>query len=107
MAESEKQRMARKWAWGKKHVDRLVELDAPKVIIAHALVGVIMPSLIRGLGIVDETAAELQNLIAQNLAIKSGLCYMCRKKPVINDDNLCGGCTSEVDQFCAEFGSDE
>lgn len=95
----------KKWQWAVGHMERLIGLNAPGCIKAHALIGIILPRLIRQMNIVEEASQEIAGLVASGLAFKSCMCSCCKKVKLTLDDRLdtCPKCTSEIDQYGVEL----
>lgn len=94
----------RKWEWAVQHLNRLIELQAPGCIKAHALINIILPRLIRMMNIVEESSVCISGLLMDGLGFKSGMCSCCKKVRLTIADKIdtCPKCTAEIDQLGAE-----
>lgn len=95
----------KKWEWAVGYMRKLIELKAPPIIKAHALIHIMLPRMIREMNIVEEAGTEIAGLVASGLAFKSCMCSCCRKVKLTLDDRLdtCPKCTSEIDQLGVEL----
>lgn len=92
--------------WAIHNLRRLTELDAPATIKAHALIQVLLPKLVRIVG-VDECMQELVTVLAKGWALEFGMCVLCRKNRPMGgsgvDADICPRCSAEQDQFEAQM----
>lgn len=95
----------RKWQWAVQHLTRLIELDAPKCIKAHALFTIIVPRMIRMMNIAKESAQIFSDMVTAGLGFKSGMCCVCHAVPLYPDstEDACPKCLAESDQWAEHF----
>ena len=88
-------------------IERLFGLGAPRVIIAHYLVNVMIPRLVKVLGIVPEFSEQLVGFASSKLAAHSGVCTICRRCAAVFGDTVCAKCAAELDEFFPEEDEDD
>jgi hypothetical protein len=86
---------------------RLMRLNAPPVIKAHWFVKVLLPRMIKVLGIVPEVGEQMADMISRGLALYSGTCVICKRVPAVYGDDCCAKCQAECDQLLAEMDEGE
>lgn len=93
----------RKWRWIVQHMERLIELNAPPVIKAQALVTLFIPRIVRMCECSKEFAEQLAISLCERINIQSFTCIQCKKGEIIGDEYLCAKCLAEMDQALEEY----
>lgn len=92
-----------KWRWIVRHLEQLIELNAPPVIKAQALVGLFLPRIVRMLECSEEFSEQLARVLCERINIQSMTCIQCKKKEIIGEEYLCAKCLAEMDQVLQSF----
>lgn len=97
-----------RYRWVVKHLRKLIELNAPGVIKAQALVTLFIPRLIGIMECQKEFAEIMARVLCESLCLKTLTCMQCRKAEMVGSENLCVKCLAEMDRTLAEydFGDD-
>lgn len=94
-----------KLKWVIDHINKLDSMDAPKSIIAHAVVNLLIPRLITSLDIIEEYNKELVHKLIKEMRQELGICIICGKNSSVSE-NLCPKCNAKIDQMSAELDDD-
>ena len=76
--------------------DNLAE-NMPSLIVAHYLIAVAYPKLVRSLG--KEAIHEYGRQMTRDLCLRASLCTHCQDRESLNGDDVCVKCLAEFDQF--------
>lgn len=82
------------------YFEKLMELDAPDFLKAHFLISVIVPNMMKAVGVKD-CANELARMMLRSLSLQCGVCTICNKAEMVIGDEVCAKCLAELDQVAA------
>lgn len=105
--ETDKQRALRQWRWCQSHMEKLINLDAPKCIIADLIIHLILPRLIELTDTVEECGQSIGRKLSEGLAGFLGMCRICKKAYAIQSEEVCPKCLEILNQYSEECGLDE
>ncbi len=102
MNDQEHKVLIMEWRKSVLRMDRMIASDAPNTIKAHFLVRILLPRLVRFVGI-SEYTEQLAAMQTEMLVGYLGLCVICKKESVDHSSVGMGYTCTECGRMCEQY----